>query len=61
MIILEKKLKKENYLIFIFFELKNPKIDKKIYDYIDYGLSSLKNIKTFQKVIPSKLYEIHFL
>jgi glycosyltransferase involved in cell wall biosynthesis len=57
---LKKKIEERKLFNFYVFELKNPIIDKKIYDYIDYGLSSLKNIKTFKKVIPSKLYEYIF-
>ena len=57
---LKKKIEEKKLFNFYIFELKNPIIDIKIYDYIDYGLSSLKNIKTFKKVIPSKLYEYIF-
>jgi len=57
---LKKKIEEKKLFNFYVFELKNPIIDKKIYYYIDYGLSSLKNIKTFKKVVPSKLYEYIF-
>ncbi|WP_075506004.1 glycosyltransferase family 4 protein [Candidatus Pelagibacter communis] len=57
---LKKKIREEKLPNFYIFELENPIIDKRIYDYVDYGLSSLKNIKTFKKVVPSKIYEYIF-